>query len=36
MIGNNLNNQTVIPGFLNYLYLEDLSSVEPESVNGLR
>jgi ABC-type nitrate/sulfonate/bicarbonate transport system substrate-binding protein len=36
MISNNLSNQTVIPDFLNYIYLEGLISVKPESVNIIR
>jgi NitT/TauT family transport system substrate-binding protein len=33
MINNNLTNQTTIPDFLTYVYLEGLNSVNPESVN---
>ncbi len=33
LISNNLTNQTVIPDFLNYLYVEGLRSVKPDSVN---
>ena len=33
MIANNLTNQTVVPDFLNYIYIEGLNSAEPESVN---
>jgi hypothetical protein len=33
MIANNLANQTEIPDFLNYVYLEGLVSMKPESVN---
>jgi len=33
MISNNLTNQTAIPNFVNYIYLEGLMSVKPESVN---
>jgi ABC-type nitrate/sulfonate/bicarbonate transport system substrate-binding protein len=33
MINNNLTNQTMLPDFVNYIYLEGLSSVKPESVN---
>jgi len=36
LINNNLTNQTVIPDFLNHLYLEGLSSLKPESVNVIR
>jgi NitT/TauT family transport system substrate-binding protein len=36
MISNHLTNATSIPNFLNYLYLEGLSSVKPESVNVIR
>jgi NitT/TauT family transport system substrate-binding protein len=33
MIGNNLTNATVPPDFLNYIYLEGLEAVKPQSVN---
>ncbi len=33
LINNNLTNQTQVPDFLNYVYLEGLSSVKPNSVN---
>ena len=33
MISNNLTNQTVVPNFVDYIYLEGLMSVKPESVN---
>jgi NitT/TauT family transport system substrate-binding protein len=36
MMTNNLTNQTSIPDFLNYLYIEGLSSVKPGSVNVIR
>ena len=36
MISNNLTNQTVIPNFLNYVYLQGLDSVKPESVDITR
>jgi NitT/TauT family transport system substrate-binding protein len=36
MINNNLTNQTVVPDFLNYVYLEGLTLVKPESVNVFR
>ena len=36
MMSNNLTNQSVIPDFLNYIYLDGLSSVKPESVNLIR
>ena len=36
LINNNLTNQTAIPDFLNYVYLEGLTSVKPESVNIIR
>jgi NitT/TauT family transport system substrate-binding protein len=36
MMSNNLTNQTLVPDFLNYLYLEGLASVKPESVNVIR
>jgi NitT/TauT family transport system substrate-binding protein len=33
MISNNLTNQTAIPNFVDYIYLEGLMSIKPESVN---
>jgi ABC-type nitrate/sulfonate/bicarbonate transport system substrate-binding protein len=33
MISNNLTNQTVVPNFINFIYVEGLNSVRPESVN---
>jgi ABC-type nitrate/sulfonate/bicarbonate transport system substrate-binding protein len=36
MINNNLTNQTMVPDFLNYIYLEGLTSVKHESVNVIR
>jgi ABC-type nitrate/sulfonate/bicarbonate transport system substrate-binding protein len=33
MMSNNLTNQTVVPDFLNYIYVHGLNSVKPESVN---
>ncbi len=33
MIKNNLTNQTLVPNFINYIYLEGLNSVKPESVD---
>ena len=36
MINNNLTTQTIVPDFLNYIYLEGLTSVKPESVNVIR
>jgi ABC-type nitrate/sulfonate/bicarbonate transport system substrate-binding protein len=33
MINNNLTNQTVVPDFLNYIYVQGLNSVKPESVD---
>ena len=36
MISNNLTNQTVVPDFTNYIYLEGLDSVNPEAVNIIR
>ena len=33
MINNNLTNQTAVPNFVNFIYLEGLNSVRPESVN---
>ena len=36
LINNNLTSQTVVPDFLNYIYLEGLNSVKPESVNIIR
>jgi NitT/TauT family transport system substrate-binding protein len=36
MMTNSLTNQTSIPDFLNYLYIEGLSSVKPGSVNVIR
>lgn len=36
IINNNLTNQTVFPDFLDYMYLEGLNSVKPESVNVIR
>jgi NitT/TauT family transport system substrate-binding protein len=33
MISNHLTNQTEVPNFLTYLYLDGLMSVKPESVN---
>jgi len=32
LINNNLGNQTAVPNFLNYIYLDGLVSVKPESV----
>jgi ABC-type nitrate/sulfonate/bicarbonate transport system substrate-binding protein len=32
-ITNNLTNATSVPNFLNYIYLDGLQSVKPESVN---
>ncbi len=32
LISNNLTNQTVIPDFTNYVYINGLASVKPESV----
>ena len=36
MISNNLTNKTVVPNFLDYIYLESLKSIKPESVNIIR
>jgi ABC-type nitrate/sulfonate/bicarbonate transport system substrate-binding protein len=36
LIRNNLTTQTMVPDFLNYIYLEGLDSVKPESVNLIR
>ncbi len=36
MISNNLTNETMVPNFLNYLYLDGLESVKPGSVNIIR
>jgi len=36
LIQNNLTNATEIPSFLNYIYVDGLKSVKPESVNVLR
>jgi ABC-type nitrate/sulfonate/bicarbonate transport system substrate-binding protein len=36
MISNNLTNQTVVPDFTNYIYLEGLDSVNPEALNIIR
>ena len=36
LISNNLSNQTVVPDFQAYIYLEGLTSVKPESVNVFR
>jgi NitT/TauT family transport system substrate-binding protein len=36
IINNNRTSKTVVPDFLNYLYLEGLSSVKPESVDVIR
>jgi NitT/TauT family transport system substrate-binding protein len=33
LIGNNLTNATSIPNFLNYIYIDGLESVSPDSVN---
>ncbi|HEX7483135.1 MAG TPA: NrtA/SsuA/CpmA family ABC transporter substrate-binding protein [Candidatus Bathyarchaeia archaeon] len=33
MISNNLTSQTVVPNFVDFIYLEGLMSVKPESVN---
>jgi ABC-type nitrate/sulfonate/bicarbonate transport system substrate-binding protein len=33
---NNLTNQTVVPDYLNYIYVDGLNSVEPELVNIIR
>jgi ABC-type nitrate/sulfonate/bicarbonate transport system substrate-binding protein len=33
LIGNNLSNQTSIPNFVDYMYLDGLMAVKPESVN---
>jgi NitT/TauT family transport system substrate-binding protein len=36
MINNNLTNKTIIPDFLNYINVDGLYSVKPESVNLIR
>jgi NitT/TauT family transport system substrate-binding protein len=36
MMSNNLTNVTQVPNFLNYIYLDGLKSVKPESVNIIR
>ena len=33
LISNNLTKSTTIPNFLNYIYLQDLKSTDPQSVN---
>ncbi len=33
MIANNLTTQTQVPNFLNYIYLDGLKAIEPESIN---
>jgi ABC-type nitrate/sulfonate/bicarbonate transport system substrate-binding protein len=33
LISNNLTNQTVVPDFTNFIYLEGLNSVKPDAVN---
>ena len=33
MISNNLTDQTAVPNFINFIYIEGLNSVKPESVN---
>jgi ABC-type nitrate/sulfonate/bicarbonate transport system substrate-binding protein len=33
MISNNLTDQTAVPNFINFIYIEGLNSVRPESVN---
>jgi ABC-type nitrate/sulfonate/bicarbonate transport system substrate-binding protein len=33
LIRNNLTNQTTVPDFINYIYLDGLKTVKPESVN---
>jgi NitT/TauT family transport system substrate-binding protein len=33
IINNNLTNQTVVPDFLKYMYVNGLNSVKPDSVN---
>jgi ABC-type nitrate/sulfonate/bicarbonate transport system substrate-binding protein len=33
LIRNNLTNQTAVPDFINYIYLDGLKTVKPESVN---
>jgi NitT/TauT family transport system substrate-binding protein len=36
MINNKLTNQTAVPNFLNYIYVDGLSLVKPESVDLIR
>ena len=36
MINSKLTDQTAVPDFLNYLYLEGLNSIKPESVSIIR
>ena len=36
MIANKLTNETEVPNFLNYIYLDGLVSVKPDSVNVIR
>jgi len=36
LINNNLTNQTTIPDFLNYVYIDGLVAVKPEAVNNIR
>ena len=33
LINNNLTNQTTVPDFLNYVYIDGLVAVKPEAVN---
>lgn len=36
MMSNNLTNETKVPDFLKYIYLDGLNSVKPDSVNVIR
>ncbi len=36
LISNNLTNQTTVPDFLNYIYIDGLASVKPASVSIIR
>jgi NitT/TauT family transport system substrate-binding protein len=33
MINNNLTNETGVPNFLDYIYIDGLMSIKPDSVN---
>jgi NitT/TauT family transport system substrate-binding protein len=36
MISNNLTNQTMVPDFLQYIYVDGLEQIEPQAVNIIR